>query len=369
MFTDPPRARVFERIAQADLRQFDRFLTPARFADAASRAALTIRQHPLNPIRLVWLGIAAARHRGESFAGALGLTLRLLRDGESFRQESLLPPTPARPGSPRRSKHDPRGSDPTAVTEEAFVQARKRLPLGFWVALIAALADAFQAEHPDAAGFRGFRLLALDGTCIDLPTSRALAAHFGTAKNGRFAGPAQARMVMLQLPLVRMPLRYELVPLAQGERTVAAGLLDGLRANDLVLMDQGFWSYGLFRQIQQQGASFAIRLYPGVKPTTVQALGDGDLIASWRPSDPRWRKQGLPEAIRLRIMSYQVRGFRPGAIVTNLLDPEAISREQWAGLAAAPAGGVLEGGLYHRRWEIENSQTDYSSRWWLSPAA
>jgi hypothetical protein len=45
-------------------------------------------------------------------------------------------------------------------------------------------------------------------------------------------------MVMLQLPLA-----YELTPLKQGERTVAAGLLTRVGSGDLVLMDKGFWSY------------------------------------------------------------------------------------------------------------------------------
>ena len=83
---------------------------------------------------------------------------------------------------------------------------------------------------------------------------------------------------MLQLPLVRLPWRYELSPLQEGERTVAERLLRDVRRNDLVLMDQGFWSYGLFYQIQQAGASFAIRLYPGVALLTtivaVNLVGD-----------------------------------------------------------------------------------------------
>lgn len=356
MFTDERRTLVFERIRQYDLRQFAHFLTSTRFADAASRAALEIRANPLNLPHLVWLGIAAARHRAESFAGVLSLTLRILRDSESFRDSQLAPPAVPPRRNRKRSKHDPRGLDPTAVTEEAFVNARKLMPMSFWTALIMILTEAFQTDYHERVCFQGFRLLALDGTCIKLPNWKPLAAHFGTAKNGRFPGPPQARMVMLQFPLVRLPWRYELVPLAEGERTVAARLLEHLHQNDLVLMDQGFWSYGLFWQIQNQKAFFAIRLYPGVKLRTVKHLGTNDRIVSWTPSDRRWHQEGLPEAIDLRIMPYQIKGFRPSAIVTNLLDPQAITRDQWIGLAVRnEAGQVLEGGLYHCRWEIETT--------------
>lgn len=74
------------------------------------------------------------------------------------------------------------------------------------------------------------------------PLGGAEAAHFGTAKNGSQRGRTQARMVLLEFPLARFPWRYELVPLAEGERTVAARLLTGLRQDDLVLMGRGFGS-------------------------------------------------------------------------------------------------------------------------------
>jgi len=49
-----------------------------------------------------------------------------------------------------------------------------------------------------------------------------------------------------------------------------------------------------------------------------------------------------------------MRGFRPSAVVTNVLDPKIVSREDWVCMATADeAGRVLEAGLYHRRWEIE----------------
>ena len=121
MFTDECRSLVFERIRQFDLRQFARFLTPVRFAAAASRAALKIGTNPLNLPHLVWLGIAAARHRGESFAGVLSLALRILRDSESFRDSQLAPPAAPPRRDPKRSKHDPRGRDPLLHERQAAV--------------------------------------------------------------------------------------------------------------------------------------------------------------------------------------------------------------------------------------------------------
>jgi hypothetical protein len=352
MFTDGIRHEVFRQLREHDTRAFSRLLTPDVFSRAAQRAGLRIGTSALNLTNLAWLGIASAWHRTRHFADVLRLTLKLLRDAGTW----PAPVPQPRSKATRRSKHDPRGGDPTGVTEEAFSKARKLMPWSFWVGLITVPADSFEEQHPDVVRYKKFRPLALDGSCIDLDSWQKPSAHFGTAKNGSSRGRTQARMVLLEFPLARLPLRYELVPLTEGERSVAARLLNGLRRNDLVLIDRGFWSYGLFRQIQDQGASFGIRLMAGVRLRTLRRLGRNDRIVEWAPSDRQWKREGLPESIPLRVITYTVRGFRPSALVTNVLDAQAITRQEWVGIATdRKVGGVLIEGLYHRRWEIETS--------------
>jgi hypothetical protein len=350
MFTDDIRLEVFRQLHQRDTRAFAHLLTPEVFARAAQQSGLRLGKSALNLANLVWLGIASGWHRTRNFADVLGLTLKLLRDAGTW-------PAPApKRKSPRRSKHDPRGSDPTKVTEEAFAKARKLMPWSFWISLIIVLADFFEEQHPEIVRYKKFRLLALDGTCIDLDSWHQLSTFFGTAKNGSSRGQTQARMVLLEFPLVRVPLRYELVPLAQGERTVAARLLRGLRRDDLVLIDRGFWSYGLFWQIQNQGAFFGIRLMAGVHLRTLRKLSPNERLVEWTPSDRQWKKEELPKSIQLRVINYQYRGFRSSAVVTNVLDAKTITRNEWVGLATnRKVGGVLIDGLYHHRWEIETS--------------
>jgi hypothetical protein len=352
MFTDAIRLEVFRQLHQHDTQAFAHLLTPDVFTRAAQRAGLRIGTSALNLTNLVSLGIASAWHRTRNFADVLGLTLKLLRDAGTWPTAASKPDRE----SIHRSKHDPRGGNATTVTEEAFAKARKLMPWSFWIGLILVLADSFEERHPETVRYKEYRLLALDGTCIDLESWQELAAHFGTAKNGSSRGRPQTRMVLLEFPLVRLPLRYELVPLAEGERTVAARLLRGLHRDDLVLIDRGFWSYGVFWQIQNQGASFGIRLMAGVRLRTLRKLGPNDRLVEWTPSDRQWKKAELPGSILLRAIDYQYRGFRPSALVTNVLDARAISREEWVGLATdRQAGGVLIEGLYHRRWEIETS--------------
>jgi hypothetical protein len=200
--------------------------------------------------------------------------------------------------------------------------------------------------------------MALDGTTIRLQHWQALKTHFGSQSNGRKGRSCpSARLVMINSPLTRMPWRYELTPLADDERAVAMRLLDRtLREDDLVLMDKGFFSYGLFWQIHGQRASFAIRLKAGIKLKTLRQLSAGDRLVRWEPVDRRKAWKHLPPGLNLRVIDYQIPGFRPSAVLTNVLSEQLVSRDDWVRLAAKDeAGRVIEPGLYHRRWEIETT--------------
>ena len=366
MFRDELRHNVWNEIRQHDLRAFRRFLSDKVFAEAAALAAVKLGHSALALPQMVWLGIVGAIHTSKSFASILQKTLKILEDSSDWRPAALPKPSRKQPQRGRRkdktkkkkSKHCPRGTSPTHVTEEAFVQARQLMPLSFWAALLLILGQRFQEQHAARTRWKRFRLLALDGTTVSLPAWRRLRDHFGAAKNGKSKRRTQARMVMLQLPLVRMPLRYVVGPVARGERTMAAELLNSLCANDLVLLDAGFWSYGLFYQIHNQKAFFAIRLSKQIRLHTLKRLGRGDRLVRWyRPTGPRWRQSGLPEHIDLRVVEYKIPGFRSSAVVTNVLSPKTASREDWVRLANETEAGDerLGVGLYHRRWEIETT--------------
>jgi hypothetical protein len=351
------RRNVWDQLRQKDFRAFDALLPAELVIQAAIVALVPLGTGPLHLGNMVWLSVACALHSLETFKEVLDRTIKLIEDGPSYHGSTLdRARRAARPIGSRR-RHDPRPQDPGSVSEEAFAQARKRPPTRFWVALIVLLTERFIAQHDGRTRFRGFRLLCIDGTCLNLADWKPLRDYFGTVSNGKKKRKTQARLVMLQLPLVRLPWRYELVPITEGERTVAGRLLGHLKANDLMLMDRGFFSYGLFWQVKQAKADFAIRAMAGVKFTTVQTLSDGSRLVDWTPSDRQWRKANLPETIRLRVIDYQIKGFRPSSIVTSVLDPDQIDREAWVGLALVDeTGRVLRGaGLYHRRWEIETS--------------
>ena len=354
MFKDEQRCNTWNHIRQHDLRGFGKILTPALMKEVAQAAGVKLRKNPLNHANLVWLGIVAALYTSKNFSNILALTFKLLEDAKQWNS-----PKPTKQKR-RTSKHNPHGQSPVAVSEEAFVQARQLMSMDFWLWLLLLLGKQFQAKHPDAVRWNGFRLLAIDGTEIALPYWKTLADAFGTSRNGRRRKRPQARMVMLAFPQCRIPWRYELTPRSCHEQTSAAKLVEYLEPRDLLLMDRGFWSYGLFWQIQRRQAFFGIRQRAGVLLKTLKKLGPDDRLVEWNmPKTSRkkckWKAlPDLPKSQTLRVVRYHMPGFRSSAVVSNILDPKIVSREDWVRMATSDeAGHVLESGLYHRRWEIE----------------
>jgi hypothetical protein len=202
MFTDESRGRVCDELRRRDNKLFAHILTPDLFLQAARLCGLRLVRAPLNLVNLVWLAVSAARHPEASFAALLGLPLKALRDQEGFpasELHTLLNQAGQR--RRRRAKHHPRGGAPEGVSVQAFAQARQRMPSEFWVALFILLDEQFERLYGGAIRWQHFRLLAVDGTRLDLPDYPALRQHFGTARNGFGGHNAQAQLVLVQFPL------------------------------------------------------------------------------------------------------------------------------------------------------------------------
>lgn len=354
MFKDDTRSAFTRQLQQSDWHAFSQILTPTLIAQAASQCTLEIVASPLAIPSLVWLAVAAAWLVATPFADMFRLTQQVLQDQNGYANSA------AKKRRRGKSKHSPKPRDITQLpSEEAFVKARKRLPFEFWLALVSLLSDAFAQKYAQQVTFRGLRLLAMDGTLVNLPNWGALRKAFGAATNQSAQARAQARLVLLQFPLARIPFRFELTALREGEITVAKRLVAHLQANDLLLWDAGFWSYGLFWAVQQRGAFFAIRLTQKAKFKTLKKYDRNDRLVRWTPSR-RW--PNLPVSMDLRILRYKVPGFRTQQIVTNLLDRERLSYEDWFRLSwECDSEQRLLAGVYHRRWEIETTFRELKS--------
>jgi hypothetical protein len=105
------------------------------------------------------------------------------------------------------------------------------------------------------AWYRGWRLLSLDGTTLDVADTPDNTAAFGRppASRGGSAFP-QVRVVALAECGTHAIIDATLGPYATGELSLAPALGRSLGAGMLLLADRGLVSFDLWRTMAQTGA-------------------------------------------------------------------------------------------------------------------
>lgn len=231
------------------------------------------------------------------------------------------------------------------VTSRAITKARDRVGLDPLKALFARLVESLRGTCADAVRWKGRVVRAIDGTTTKVPDSSENREYFGApgASRGR-SGYPQARLLVLIAAFSHIVLAAAWASWSVGEPTMLLDLLSKIQPGAVVLLDRGFYSFRHLHAIVQRPADFVTRLKTGrcaMSITSKKRIGVNDWLGCVRcPLDLRRRHPHLPEAMPVRLIRYQRRGFRTSHIVTSLLDP-----------GLYPAAEVVA--LYHDRWEVE----------------
>jgi hypothetical protein len=234
------------------------------------------------------------------------------------------------------------GADEPEPVESAFVQARDRLGVAPLWRPFEQVARPMATHQTVGASYRGWRLMGLDGTTLDLPDTPANARAFGRPATARAAGAfPQLRLLALCELGTRAICGLVIKPGRRNEQAMAGPLLDRLGPGMLLLWDRGFFGFALAERVLRTGAHLLARVPAHAALTPARRLADGSYLAEWRP--PR----GHPgPALAVRVIEYTHDDpGRPGwgqrnRLLTDLLRP--------ADLPAAEAPVV-----YHERWEQE----------------
>ncbi len=232
-------------------------------------------------------------------------------------------------------------------SKSAIFQARARLGFEPLAALFERVARPIGAERTPGVWLAGRRLVAVDGTCIDVADTTANAEHFGRpgVNKGEQAAFPQARVVALAECGTHAVFAAEIGKYSQSEAALTESLLARLTAGMLMLADRGFFSYALWRKAIGTGADLLWRVRTdkaGPKPTHVEDLPDGSWLAHLRRATPAAARREEPMLVR--VVDYTVKDGRENPtsyrLFTTLVDPAEITATD---LAAA----------YNERWEIE----------------
>jgi hypothetical protein len=248
--------------------------------------------------------------------------------------------------------------DPAAGAEPAgpsgISQARTRLGAAPLEELYRTVVEPVAVAGTPGAWYRGWRVMSLDGTTLDVADTRANARAFGrpaSARGVNTTGPfPQLRVVGLLETGTHVICGAQLGTYGTSEVTLATAVLPSLTGEMLCLADRGVLGFDLWRTAQATGAALLWRVRATFTLPVLERWADG----SYR-SELRWNPQCASAdrtPIPVRVIAYTLPGA-PGAqvtyrLVTNILEP-----------ARAPAAELAA--LYHERWEIETAFDEFKT--------
>jgi hypothetical protein len=260
-------------------------------------------------------------------------------------------------------------------TDSAYCQARARIPLTIYRAVLRSLTQTLVPETCDGR-WHGHRTVLLDGSAFSMPDTPELQTHFGQPSNQQpGCGFPVAKILALFHAGTGLLLDVMAAPLCSHEMARAKDVHPALGRGDVLVADRGFCSFAHLALLIGRGVHAVLRIHqrqivdftprrpharPGARAGSgglprsrwLRGLGVCDQVVEWfKPEEkPDWMTAedyaALPEGLELRELRYEIHrpGFRTRKVtlVTTLLDGERYTAEALAG-------------LYGTRWAVETN--------------
>ena len=248
--------------------------------------------------------------------------------------------------------------DPDAGAEPAgpsgISQARTRLGAAPLEQLYRTVVEPVAVEGTPGAWYRGWRVMSLDGTMLDVGDTTANARAFGRPRSARGVNTTgvlpQLRLVGLLETGTHVICGAQLGTCRTSEVALAADVLPSLTGEMLCLADSGLLGFDLWRTASATGAALVWRASATFTLPVLERWADG----SYR-SQLRWNPQCRSRdrtPIPVRVIAHTLPGASGAKVmyrvVTNILEA---TRAPAAELAA----------LYHERWEMETAFDEFKT--------
>ena len=232
------------------------------------------------------------------------------------------------------------------LSKSAFTQARQKLKPLFFADLLSVFNNEFYTDNQDRVSkLKGMRILAVDGSTLDLPFSPELEAYYGSQSNQHQQTRYVKGRVSIAYDLLNnMVVHGVLQPYAKGEMVAAIEHLAYCQPKDLLIYDRGYACYQLVDEHRIRGLEVVVRLKVNsskeVEEFAASPATDVELII--KPGRDQKKKHGYSEqaAQQVRLIKLKLENGEQVLLLTTLLD-----KEQY------PAAFLLE--LYRMRWGVE----------------
>ncbi|BAU26919.1 DDE family transposase [Aneurinibacillus soli] len=245
----------------------------------------------------------------------------------------------------------PESAETTSYTKQSFSEARQKLsPIAFTL-LNDEIIRGFYADD-DFKTYKGFRLLAIDGSVMEIPNTKEMQQTYGYIRNYKEGfKAARARSSHLfdlenKIAISTCLTRYD-----DNERNLAKQNIEKLLSFEqshipnLILFDRGYPSADFILYLQEKGLKYVMRsqhcFYKEVENTT--SLDEAVRIEVTKERAKALKRQGTPikkgTVLEVRVLKVELPTGEIEILLTNLGVDELSHEESKS--------------LYFKRWGIE----------------
>lgn len=237
-----------------------------------------------------------------------------------------------------------------SITAGAFTKARKKLKHTAYIELNDDIIDIYYKD-PNIKRFRGFRILAFDGSKITLPEHSEIKEKFGSKPIGNQTGNnlgdyTRATFQSCYDVLNNIAVKSILGHGSSYEVDLAEEIISSLNADDLLLFDRGYASYPFMASLIKKRKQFIIRcsrssfiaaqnMFDDDSPTNMSVIIDVP-----HRHKKKIKELGLPSTIKIRLVRVILSTGEIEVLATSLLDEKKF-----------PEGDFKY--LYSLRWGVE----------------
>ena len=239
----------------------------------------------------------------------------------------------------------------TSVSNAAYTKARQKIRHTAFIELNQQAVVGLTYAHPHRT-YRGYRLLAVDGSKIILPNTDENSATFGSAtyanhKEHVHGSHAFALASVLYDVLNNIAVNAALERTDTAEIVAAKQHLPYLTSHDIVVFDRGYCSYVLMAQIATTGADMVIRCSRAsfrVANQMFSGTGPDSVVTTLSPpkstTTSKLTAAKLPTELTMRFVRVVLPTGEIEILATTLLDEQQFPTETFQQ-------------LYWHRWGIE----------------
>jgi hypothetical protein len=244
------------------------------------------------------------------------------------------------------------------ITKGGFSKSRRNLAPEAFLELNDVVWRGFY-KQVDYLGYHGHKLLAVDGTFLNLPNHQSIHKEFGIRDMGRGQNKdvpkSMCLLSMLYDPVNYLNLDVQIGETDGSELQLLLKHLPKIDKGDIVMLDRGYPSRYLFSILASKGSHFIVRMKPNWLPvkefiksrkkdiTITMEVPDGD-FERYRKEFPAMRK-----TVKCRMVKVQAESGEEQILCTSLLDPVKYKLQELAE-------------LYCIRWGIEEGYKMYKAR-------